>query len=511
VTDIAILCVMFVGIVAMVIFMFKRGDITTEDHEWSSRHKRHRKYSFWGTVVFFLAVIFLGLNYIAVEFSCIDKWIHCDEKDVRVNNSFELIFHFVLMVFATCETIVCWIVKDLVLEPSRLVWLGLAVVQAANVAFWFNTVLKESHHRIEGNIPSIEAYFSFCNSSSGDGIFSNETIDDWCRSTESAPASRCFLMFILFLYPFAIEFCLLVSETFLYKVIGANSRIFDGNAAEATINHIQGNEPDNDAQAENRRCWSLCCVPSWLTNIFSNNAHNNPDEETPLLPGPNQNYTNSCCSKLFIVISFIVNTGYVLLSILVFIAYKSDSPQNGHQLQRYNDVFAVYSVIYVLFSIICCAIGIGSCLKLEREPSHTSFLEYLLLFSTSGLLFESFKVITCYAIIKEHSSLEPVYYMLQAFHIIEVIIQIVFYYYSKDVSENPNSPTRVDVLKNVMVVIAINNFASWISDSFLLIEMNYSTTPADFYIEEWPVFDNVVIPIVIFFRFNSALLFWCNV
>lgn len=233
----------------------------------------------------------------------------------------------------------------------------------------------------------------------------------------------------------------------------------------------------------------------------------------PLLSEPNQNriYTNSCCSKLFIVISFIVNTGYVLLSILVFIAYKSDSPQNGHQLQKYNDVFAVYSFIYVLFSIICCAIGIGSCLQLERQPSDTSFLEYLLLFSTSGLLFESIKVITCYAVIKEHSSLEPVYYMLQAFDIIQVISQIVLYYYSKDVSENPNSPTRVAVLKNVMVVIAINNFASWISDSFLLIEMNYSTTPADFYIEEWPVFDNVVIPIVIFFRFNSALLFWCNV
>ena len=495
-TDIVILSVMSVGIVAMVVFMFKRKDLTTEDNESSSRHKRHRKYSFWSIALFFLAVCTLGLNYVAVEFCCMDKWVHCHEKDVYINNSFELTFHFVLVAFASCETLVCWMVKDLVLKPSQfMVWHGLAVVQAANVALWFNSVFKESRHRIERNQHSIYAYFSFCNSSSMNGSFSNETIYEPC--TEEAPVSRWFVMSIPYLYPITIEFSLLVSETFLYKVIGANSHSFNGNAAEATNNNNLGNQSDNYTPAET-----------------------GGTEETPLLPRMNENYrpTISCCSKLFIGISVIANTVFVLLSILMFSAYQSDSPENGHQLQKYDDVFSVYCLIYTSFFITCCAIGIGiSCWGLERQPSYISFLEYLLLFSTSGLLLESIKVITCYAVTKQHSPWDnsrtgwvPVYYTLQVVGIIQVILQIVFYFCSKDVSENPNSRTRVAVLKNVMVVIAINNIATWISDSFCLIELNSSITPYDFLIEEWPVFDNVVIPIVIFFRFNSALLFWCN-
>ena len=497
-TDSVILSVMSLGIVAMLVFMFKREDFTTEDNESSSRHRRHRKYSFWSIALFFLAVCTLGLNYVAVELCCVDRWLHCDQKDVHGNNSFELIFHFVLVVFASCETIVCWMVKYRVLKPSQfMVWHGLAVVQAANVALWFNSVFKESRHRIEGDQHSIYAYFSFCNSSSMNGSFSNETIYEPC--TEDAPVSQWFVMSIPYLYPITIEFSLLVSETFLYKVIGANSHSLNGNAAEATNNNNLGNQSDNDAQAAT--------------------GGTGANEETPLVPRLNENYTISSCSKLFIGIWVILNTGYLLLSILMFSAYQSDSPENGHQLQKYDDVFSVYWLIYTSLFITCCAVGIGSCRGLERQPSYISFLEYLLLFSTSGLLLESIKVITCYSVTKQHSPWDhsrtgwvPVYYTLQVVGIIQVILQIVFYFYSKDVSENPNSPTttRVTVLKNIMVVFAINNIATWISDSFCLIEMNSSITPYDFLIEEWPVFDNVVIPIVIFFRFNSALLFWCN-
>jgi len=101
---------------------------------------------------------------------------------------------------------------------------------------------------------------------------------------------------------------------------------------------------------------------------------------------------------------------------------------------------------------------------------------------------------------------------------IQALFQIVFYFYAKDIKLQLISHSRhtvvatrvcVHVLKNILKVISISNLVLWICDSVLLPEMNTSITPSNYVIEQWPVFDNVVIPLAIFFRFNSALLFWC--
>jgi len=57
--------------------------------------------------------------------------------------------------------------------------------------------------------------------------------------------------------------------------------------------------------------------------------------------------------------------------------------------------------------------------------------------------------------------------------------------------------------------MSITNFSLWIYNSFFEPEMDTHLMPSKYTLETWPVFDNVVTPIAIFFRFNSALLFWC--
>ena len=517
VPKIAMLCVMSIGIVAMVVFAFKRRKLTSSDVKSSSRHKLHGKYSFWSITAFFIGVCSLGIDYVVVELSCVGQWTYCD-YDIFLINLSEVIFRIVLVVFASCETLVCWMIKDLNFKPSQWVWHGLAVVQAANIAFWFDSVLKESQHRIEENVDSFDAYFTFCKTNQSDA---------WC--SESSIAAQLFIWSSPLLYPITIEFSLLVSETFLDKVIGAKSRNFDENAAEGTSNNSQGNEVDHDALAENRSYFNILWrwVISPFTNVLYlyNNANNSPNERTPMLQNTNENVvaesmpdsTNSSSSKIFILISVITNVVYVVLSILIFIGYKFKKSQtNILQSQVYNDFFVVYAIVYNLFCIIGCAVGIQSCRKFRHQPTHTSFLEYLLLFSTSGVLLQSFKRLMAFAANDVTSRWVSAYCMLEVLDILQALLQIVLYYNAKDVKlqiindgEQPVSSTRVVVFKNIMLVISISNFATWISDSFLLPEMSTSITPTNYFIEQWPVFDNVANPILIFFRFNSALLFRC--
>jgi len=492
--DIAMLCVMSIGIVVMVVFIVKQRDLTDEDGELSARHKHHRKYSLLGIVAFFIAVCILGANYIAVEVSCVDRWANCDQKEVYMVNVFELIFRIVFVLFASCEIIVCWMLESRKFKPHPWVWQGLAVVQAANVALWFDSVLEESHHRIEDDAHSFNAYFTLCNAT-------RENRTDYDSCTEWSIAPRWFVISSPFLYPMTIEFSLLVSETFLDKVIGTN-------AGEGTSNSNQG----NTVNALLRR------FVLWFINFFSHsdNNNNNPDEGTPLVPRQSH---NSSCSKMCILISGIINIVYFVISILVFVGVQlNTSRENALHLQVFSDAYTVCSVVYLLFCIICCAVGILSCQTLTCEHSHTSFLEYLLLFSTSGVLYISIKRIMAFIDNDQTSGLVSAYFITAFLDMIQALLQIVFYFYAKDVklqlishSGHTDGPTRLcmHVLKNILKVISISNLVLWICDSVLLPEMNTSITPSNYVIEQWPVFDNVVIPLAIFFRFNSALLFWC--
>jgi len=101
--------------------------------------------------------------------------------------------------------------------------------------------------------------------------------------------------------------------------------------------------------------------------------------------------------------------------------------------------------------------------------------------------------------------------------IVQSLLQIVFYYFAKDVKLQPfndngeraDNARWVTIFNASLVVISVSNLFIWMSDSFLLPEILPGITPSDYVIEQWPVFDNTVTPITIFFRFNSALLFWC--
>ena len=476
-SNLAIITVMLVGIVAMLFFICGRKYFAIDSSDCqSNRHNLHGKYSLWSIIVaFFIGYCTLGINYFIVGASCLHKWKKCSQHTVTRDNLVTVVFHLVSMAFTGFETIVCWMMKCRNFRSSPMVWHGLAVVQAANIVLWFDSILKESSHRNNDNAHSLEAYFVCKNELPYANLSINATSQSqtlqtlWNACTASSTAGLWFVMSSPFLFPITIEFALLVSETFLSKSIGAQSHSSNENAGAEGAQSVS---PTQNSSTENTSAGSI----------------------------------------IVIMISVIINIFYVVTAILLFVNYIEDIKDDR---QHYDDAFAVVLVVYDSLSIICCVIGIITCCTFSKmQQTHTTFLEYLLLFATSGVLLQSVKRLLTFINI-ETPGPYLVYYSVEVLNMVQVLFQNVLYYCAKDVKlptsagRNASSRFRIAVFKNIMVVMSIINFATWLCESFLLPEMSRSITPFTFEIDPWLVFDNVVIPIKIFFRFNSALLFWC--
>ena len=301
VPNLAIICVMVIGITAMTILIFMVKDFTTEDPDFQSinRHNLHRKFSLWSITAFFVGGCMFDLSYIIVEISCRKKWTYCDDVEIVVNNSFEMVFHIVCLAFTGCETIICWIMKPLIFISSPKIWYGLAVVQAANVAIWFDSVLKEWFNRVHANEFSFERYFTFCNTTD-----QNHNITGGL-CTDTSIEAQWFVWSIPFLFPITIEFALLVSETFMGKAVRENE------------------------DTENR-------------NI-------NPNRPTENIT----NLTTSVGSKIFIMASVIIVVLYLLLAILVFIGYKDqDSTGIEDEWQAIKNVYTSCFFIFIVYDYL---------------------------------------------------------------------------------------------------------------------------------------------------------------
>ena len=470
VPNIAMFCFMSIGILAMVVFIVKRGgDTTSDDNDRettsTSRHIRHRKISLYSLSAFFVGGFIFHLNYLMVEFFCTSKWTDCGAEILGIN-IFQVFFHVGCMVFISCETIVCWVMKNINFEPCPWIWHGLAVIQAANIAQWFDALLKETDH-LDKNDTVVQAFyeqFTFCDNTTTRNQTRYE--DDQC-STSGIAVWFHWSMPVLF--PITIEFFLLVSENFLDRCVGTESHSLKQNDQERN-NYLEH-------QASRR----------------------NASERTPLLPhSPNSNRW-----KMLIMITVIINIVYLVLSIVVFISHQLNNEDKSRII---DNVFMVCMNVYYLFLITCSVVGILRCREFRHQPLRVTFLEYLLLFATSGVLLQSIKRMVAFAFGSQFSGWIPVYLVAEFIDQVEPLLQIVLYFYARDVVLiNDN----MHMFKAIMIVISISNFTNWIIDSFLYANLTVSMTPLNDSIERWDVFDNAVNPISIFFRFNSALLFWC--
>jgi len=186
--------------------------VTGSQHE-TKRHELHSKYSLYSLLIFFIGVCVLNVNYLFVESSCADYWEACKKSnyDYYLNNIVRIIFTICCIVFAIVQTIFCVVMKRKSVSRSPCVWFLVAVVQAANVALWFDAIIIESFHRASDHHHSLSAYFSFCDIISKDGTKYS------CSNTHKGIA-RWFVASAPILFPNIIEFNLIVSEHFFHFI-----------------------------------------------------------------------------------------------------------------------------------------------------------------------------------------------------------------------------------------------------------------------------------------------------
>ena len=469
--NIAMLCTMSISILAMVVFIIKLGDATSADHEhpMTSRHILHRKISLFFLSIFFICGLIFHLNYVIVEFFCISRWTSCG-VEVLFINIFDIIFHVGCMIFISCETVVCWVMKGVNFEPSLWIWLGLAVIQATNVCQWFDVLVKDID-RVE-NHTTLYEYFTFCNTTIAD--HQNRTEINQC--SESSYTVQYFNCSLPFLFPVTIKLFLLVSENFLDRCIGRESHGLNQNDSE-----------HNSSQEE------------------EGNRHNHTvgavvNERTPLLNENSTRQNLSCSpnlirSKVFIMTACIISVIYFALSILEF---KSRLLEENKSQTVADSVFTVYAIVFYLFLIVCSVVGIRICGALPCQHLRIRLHEYLLLFATGGVLLQSFKRVVVYAFDGHASGC-----VAELLSIIEATLQIVLYFKAKDVTPQSVSDNQHNVgsavFNTIMIVMSIGNITNWIIDSYFLPYVDQKND----------MFNDAVNPITIFFRFNSALLFWC--
>jgi len=135
-------------------------------------------------------------------------------------------------------------------KSSQWIWHLLAVVQAANIAMWFHSLLKESYDRFRLNEEighSFDAYFDFCRNTT-----SYYEIDPHVCTKKSSVA-KWFVFSAPILFPITIEFNLLVIETLLDRSIGAESHNFVENAEQNDSDQEVNTVADDAHEPTDRR------------------------------------------------------------------------------------------------------------------------------------------------------------------------------------------------------------------------------------------------------------------
>ena len=227
-------------------------------------------------------------------------------------------------------------------------------------------------------------------------------------------------------------------------------------------------------------------------------------EEPPLQDKP---ATMTMCTLFFL---FTISTN-VLFLILAFlpILFK----ENGGDVKR---IFLHYSTVYYCLVLLVTIIGfvVARDLPLRRSRSIFQGLDYLLLISACGPF--AFNLLSLVVIIfdphvleNHHLNLGPSL-LLQFSNLLEVYVQIPFCFFSgraMALNSNGTRRPRAKYFQATLIYLAVSNATLWIVNSFATTYNGRNVYYAShFFREVWEIINSCVLPMTLFFRFNSSLL-----
>ena len=489
VPQLVMMVIMTAAVVLMIAFL--RVEKQVEDISRKSYHYIHTYWSLVGTGTLYGYSIILDINHFIAGFGCLPNWISCNNAYVVRYHIVDLLFHAMRPVFMGLEVTICIVMVYLSMAQKTLITYGVAVIQAANIAICFQTIVSETfahNHDIslEINFLSTSCWNQEYNNSWSDCPISNNDTTDSNNATDCCwPEDHELLRWLEAsnppLYLIITEFSLLVGEIMLGKLYGGRH-----------TNTEDDCRPADDDAAENVNqspVYVCCCIPYPVQLIAR---------------------IKRLLSKIpvIVVIIAIPVANDVLFVLSIYFGMKLSKPTSDEESAKLSPTRLWWSSGGLLFTI--CVIIVSWILLIRpysrpRRHVHINSFHYLPLISSAGSFLLSIKRLVQSSV----NNAGAVYIIHPLLNVLHVFSQVAFLYKVKDVQiesviSTPLSCLRVYALHYVMPFLASLNYFMW---------YGYSVTPPQKYADidqsvGWQTFDNIVYPLDAFFRFSSALLFW---
>ena len=439
-----------------------------QHHENREHHGMSNKLELIGIGLFGTAGLFLFLFIVVAEAECRDVWMVC--ADSRRSFFISSFTNAACIVFIILEIFFCVFFHKRHFRRRATVRYGLVVVLGANVALWFDSLVNDS---IEWRSPIGYRlnHSTFC----------YQDID-WQRfdnCTEgTTPIYGLLKGYIYpFLYPLVIEFTLLVGEGLVHWYVHRSTVDVFGR-----VDTAEGSSDVDDIRPTSERSiLSIACV-------------------------------------LFAALTSIV---FVCFGLLTYLP------------KPYWRAYTAGQIVCLFVMLVACAFGYvaASRGRRRRPPVPFTGLEYVVILSSLGIFISCILCIisTLFYIIKP-GVVARRQQTVETFHIetdivklhlamlivdfVQFVVQAPLMLLAKRVRfvENDANGRRWQaVMKCVLICLALYNFVFWLADSFIEmknagVQSIESTLFYDSSGSMWATIENITLPFVFFYRFNSVIL-----
>jgi cell division protein FtsB len=439
-----------------------------------------------GLMLFFVAFVLLDVIGMVADCKCVGSvFSFCGNIHVKVFRALEICYRPVRILFALAAVSFCCKLRNRKLVRCNTSLIGLAVMQSATLGLWVDSLIDESLHVSQASNCTQSMYANACSLEiAGSNYFKNESYR--CITMESE-MYQLLQTASPYLFPCSIEFLLLFAK-------GIAGWFFNSVRPEEERPLLEQNEIAN-AEGEKRQA---------------------VDEQQVLYE------FRFPWFALAILLSIVGNV--VFLSMGIAACYSE------HDSKLYNKVFSVYRIGYWIVLTSSAIFGYfltkrfvtqrleTAAARLPYRRTKVTGFEYFVTSCISGQVV--FLALTMIANIGTNEEISPtVFYLFEeVLNLVEVIAQIVFYFYAKRVAAGmmnpcfrPEWPSRLFLVKKKyfemsLILLVVSNFTLYVEDSFVETRSIEKSFQKNFY-ADWPFIYNVFNPIILLYRFNSILLF----
>ena len=396
-------------------------------------------------VIFYVAILVFDSLRINAELSCSGEWKKCTSR-VITEHVADVLYSFLRIICLSVELVVCCRFNGGHLSQNTLLLLGLAFILATNLSAWLDALVDESAIFSPERNWTNEMWRCL----NGTDVNVSAQSDQFIQCFRHDSSGYEMLKVVSpYLFPFIMEYLMLVIEF----------------------------------------------VADWL---FSNAVR---DQIDPMVINNGEHQPRCDCVKTSLAcaaLPTLFSLGFWTLGILSF-WYDNEN-------RVYLYVFMSYRSGYWLLLSLVALIGYAFSRRFPSERMNPKVFQYFVILSGFGPIVQS--VLTTVAYLMSDTVLIPtgMFFTDAVTNIIQIFTQVVFYAHIKSIQIGAERELRDKRLLFVIWCFVVCNATLWIEDSFLETH-NSETNWEKHYIDKWPLVYNIVNPLAIFFRFNSAVLF----